>query len=159
MSRTYGAIFGIAQRGASMLLIAMAAIMFGCGASSKALTRAELVAKADAICGRLHRIHASMSIKTRQDVGVVLPRVASYEQAAIGELEKLTPSESMAADWKQILAADRRLANYTRMYAQSVAADNSRAARALLSSAVNVQKTMAAAAQRDGFKECAGFAS
>jgi hypothetical protein len=142
-----------------MLLVAMSASAFGCGASSKALARAELVAKADAICGRLHRIHTSMPIKSRQDIGIILPRVASYEQAAIAELEKLTPLESMAADWKQILAADRRLASYTRMYAQSIVSDNIRSARALLSSAVNVQKTMAAMARRDGFKECAGFAS
>jgi hypothetical protein len=59
----------------------------GCGSSTaKPLTRAELAAKANAICRTVAAKLAMKTIKTEQDVARVAPELASSEQTALAEL-------------------------------------------------------------------------
>jgi hypothetical protein len=149
----------------ALTLVATALTASGCGGSTKSsestepLTHVEFVAKADVICGRVNAERASTPMKSRQDFERILPRIAADEQTAVAELDKLTPPASMAADWKQIVTADRTLAGYTGRYGQYLASDNNRAARALLQAAGSVQRPMVATAKRDGFNDCTQFGS
>jgi hypothetical protein len=153
------------------LTLAVALAIAGCGGSSKsetastgetgqALTRTELIAKADTICRRVSVERASMpKIKSRQDYGRVLPRVAAIEQAAVAELGKLAPPAPIVADWRQIVTADRTLAGDTGVFGQYVASGNTRGARALLRTAIEVQRPMAVTAKHDGLTDCTQFGS
>lgn len=130
------------------------------GTSSKSLTQAELVARANAICRRVHAERAALpSINSKQDLRTVLSRAGAQEQAGVVELEKLVPPSAVANDWKQIVKAGRTLAGYTTLYGQYVASGNSRAARTLFGAVLSLQKSMAAVAKRDGFVSCTEFTS
>jgi len=147
----------------ALALLAVALTAAGCGGStssngSKQLTRAELIAKADAICKRANAERAAMpSIRTRSDYAIVLPRVATNNDAAIAELARLTPPASMASDWKQIIASERTLTRYMRTFSKNVASYDIRATRALVHQADSVRQSMIATAQGAGFNDCAKF--
>jgi hypothetical protein len=141
-------------------LAALAAISLavsGCGGSSKTgpLTRAELIAKADAICARFHtELHAHGS-KTPQELARNVPLLASYEQTAGAELRKLTAPASMANDWKQIVDSVQTLANDTAKVAPYAKENKLQAAQSLISEGQQVQQQALAMAKRDGFNQCA----
>ena len=79
----------------------------------KHLTRAEVIADAGAICKRIKARHALEKLATQQDFVREIPRFASYQQAALAELSKLTPPASMAHEWGQFVAAAHTLAGDT----------------------------------------------
>jgi hypothetical protein len=118
------------------------------------LTRAELIARADAICQRVNAKRALITIRTRQDYARLLP-LATYEQAALVELGKLTAPTSMASDWRQILADGQTLADDTAKLGEDVKANYLTTARRLFAITVQVQRQMLATARRDGFRDCA----
>ena len=126
----------------------------GCGSSSKPLTRAELTAKADAICKTVTAKLATRTIKTRQDIARIAPELAAFEQTALAELGKLVPPAELASDWKQFVAGAQTLADNTSKLGEYAKANNLKGARGLITSSQTVQKQMVATAKRDGLIAC-----
>lgn len=143
-------------RTATLALLAIGLVLGGCGKSSKPLTRAELIAKADTICKRVNdKLKSSNNtIKGRQDIARIVPKLASTEQAALAELSKLVPPAALANDWKTIIAGAQTLADNTAKLGEYAKANNLKAARGLITSSEKVQQQVLATARRDGFKYC-----
>ncbi len=140
----------------ALSLIAVSLIAGGCGKSSKPLTRAELIAKADAICKRANdKLKSSnTTIKTQQDIAKLAPKLASFEQGALAELSKLEPPAALANDWKMIIAGAQTLADNTAKLGEYARRNDIKAARGLIQTSEKVQQQTLAIAKRDGFKEC-----
>lgn len=143
-------------RSTALTLIAIGLVAGGCGKSSKPLTRAELIAKADTICKRVNdKLKSSNnSIKSQQDIVRIVPKLASFEQTALAELSKLEPPASLANDWKTIIAGAQTLADNTAKLGEYAKANNLKAARHLIQASEKVQQQTLATAKRDGFKQC-----
>lgn len=144
-----------AIRLAVVVLAAGALAVSGCGSSSaKPLTRAELKAKANAICKTVTAKLASKTAKNQQDIARIAPELAGFEQSALIDLGKLIPPAELANDWKQFVAGAQTLAENTAKLGEYAKANNLKAAKALIVSSETVQQRMVATAKRDGIKEC-----
>lgn len=144
------------SRWVALGLAAVTLAASGCGKSSKPLTRAELVAKADTICRRVNNQLKSSdnSINSKQDLARVVPRLASFEQKALADLSKLVPPASLANDWKTIVTGAQTLADNTAKLGEYAKENNIKAAKGLVTDSQKVQQAMLATAKRDGFKDC-----
>src|SRR5260370_2420778 len=98
---------------AAVALAATALVASGCGSSAKPLTRAELTAKANAICKSVTAKLAGHTVKTQKDIARVATELASFEQSALTDLSKLVPPAELADDWKQFVAGAQTLAENT----------------------------------------------
>lgn len=87
---------------ASMAIAALAGA--GCGGStpSKPLTRAQLTAKANAICQRIVS-EVDWSKVTAQELPKVVVRLASLEEQAAAELGQLVAPPSIADEWQVVI--------------------------------------------------------
>jgi hypothetical protein len=141
-------------REAAVVLATTGLVVSGCGSSSKPLTRAELTAKANAICKTVTSKLTSKTIKTQQDIAHIAPELASFEQTALSELSKLVPPAALENDWKQFIAGAQTLAENTAKLGEYAKANNLKAAKGLIASSVAVQHQMVAIAKRDGLKAC-----
>lgn len=137
-------------------LIATALTLGAYGCGSKPLTRAQLIAKADAICRRVNArlSSANNTIKTQQDIARVAPKLSAFEQAALAEMSKLVPPAALAEDWKVIVTGAQTLADNTAKLGEYAGSNNLKAARTLIATSQKVQQRMLATAKRDGFKDC-----
>jgi hypothetical protein len=142
------------RRIAVAALAATTLAVSGCGSSSKPLTRAELTAKANAICKTVTAKLASKTIKTQQDIARIAPELASFEQSALAELSKLVPPAELANDWKQFVAGAETLAENTSKLGEYAKANNLKGAKGLITSSQTVQQQMVATAKRDGLTAC-----
>lgn len=141
---------------ATLALTAVALTACGCGGSSKPLTRAELMVKANAICKRVN-VQVSTANKkasTEQDIARIAPRLAAFEQASLTELSKLVPPSDLANDWKTIIAGGQTLAENTAKLGEYAKAKNIKGAQTLVISSEKVQQQIVSIAKRDGFVEC-----
>jgi hypothetical protein len=139
---------------ATVALVATLAVS-GCGSSSsKPLTRAELTAKANAICRTVTAKLASKPVNSQQAIARVAPELASFEQAALTELSKLTPPAQLEKDWKTFVAGAQTLAEDTVKLGEYAKANNLKSAHGLISSSETVQQQMVATAKRDGLTDC-----
>jgi hypothetical protein len=141
-------------------MLTLAALMLaasGCGTGGQTtLTSDELVARADAICKRAKAERHTLPRLTRyEDYGAVLARAGAMQQAAVAELEKLKPPSSLAKDWEQIVNVDRTLAGYTASFGRDVVSGDKRAAKALVRTAVLLDRSTTGVAKRDGLAACA----
>jgi hypothetical protein len=123
-------------------------------ASGKPLTRAQWLAKGDAICAHLFKELKPLSIKGTEELPRVLPQAAAYERAAVAELAKLVPPASKARHWQTILRttlrsaeAEAKLAEYGKLGA---AITKSPVATAMIA----LQKHLGEMAKHEGFKVC-----
>jgi hypothetical protein len=123
-------------------------------ANGKALTSAELIAKADKICGRIIAKVLSKVVKTPQEAARVEPQNAAYQRTALGELGKLTPPASLASDWKQILTAIQLIIINTDKLGEYAKANNVKGMSTTLIAGMHVPRQMLTVAKRDGFKAC-----
>jgi hypothetical protein len=126
----------------------------GCGSSSKPLTRAELTAKADAICKTVTAKISSKTVNTQQQIGRVAGELASFEQTALTGLSKLVPPAELESDWKRFVAGAQTLAENTAKIGEYARANNLKAAKGLITSSEATQKQMVAIAKRDGLGAC-----
>jgi hypothetical protein len=140
---------------AALALAGIALAASGCGGSSaKPLTRAELTAKADAICRTVTARLAKNTIKTQQDIARVAGELASFEENALNSLGKLVPPPALAEDWKRFVAGAQTLAENTAKIGEYARANDLKASKNLIVSSQATQKQMTAIAKRDGLKDC-----
>jgi hypothetical protein len=129
----------------------------GCGGSSKgtALSSAELIAKADAICAHVHAEYHANGYTTTQSIARLAPRVASDEQVGVAELRRLIPPASMASDWKELVDNAETVADDTSKLGRYAKEDNLKAATSLFTVDRQREQQALAIAARDGFRQCA----
>jgi hypothetical protein len=130
----------------------------GCGggsssSASKPLTRAELTAKANAICKRVIS-QVDWDKVTPQELVHVVGKLASLEEQAASELDKLTPPRSMLAEWRLVVDGFRLTGPEFRRIAQEVEHNPSVYARLPLS---NAQHERGLDANIAGIKDCAKY--
>jgi hypothetical protein len=124
-------------------------------ASGAPLTRAELIAKAEPICTRTAVELKATSALTNEELVRALHQAAAYNQAEAIELGKLIPPSSMTNDWKQIVTGMHTYSKAVTKVANSIAANNPTATKALLEAARADHKRVLAITTRNGFKACA----
>lgn len=139
---------------AGIALMAIALAASGCGSSSKPLTRAELTAKANAICKTVTAKMSSKSANTEQQISRVASELASFEQTELADLSKLVPPAELETDWKKFVAGAQTLAENTAKLGEYAKAKNLKAGKALILSSENTQKQMVVIAKRDGLTAC-----
>lgn len=140
----------------ALALTATALGASGCGSSTaKPLTRAELTAKADAICNTVTaKLKKTKAVSTEQDIAQVAPELVSFEQSALTELSKLVPPAALESDWKQFLSGAQTLAENTAKLGESAKAKNLKTARGAIVESEAIQKHMQAIAKRDELTAC-----
>jgi hypothetical protein len=125
--------------------------------SSSPLTRAQLIAKGDAICYRLNARRAATKIQRRQDYERLVPALAGYELSLASEMRRMTPPASMAHDWQQMVEGTRKIGEATariRNYADASSKRFSEEVEPILYKGVN---QLTAAAKHAGFNDCSHF--
>jgi hypothetical protein len=122
--------------------------------SGTALTKTELITKADRICQRVNAQVAPFHGSTPQYFGRVAPQIAGYEQTAIGSLSKLIPPTSMESDWKQMLQDQQTITQHTLKFGQYAKVNDSSGMRAELSILKGAQRDLLVTAKRNGFQVC-----
>jgi len=135
-------------------LTAVALVASGCGSSSKPLTRAELTAKANAICKTVAAKISSKSANNEQQIARVAGELAGFEQTALVDLSKLVPPAELEADWKQFVSGAQTLAENTAKLGEYASSKNLKAGKALILTSENTQKQMVVIAKRDGLTAC-----
>ena len=141
-------------RVAAIALTATMLAASGCGSSSKPLTRAELTAKANAICKTVTAKISSRSIKSQQDIARVAGELAGFEQTALTNLSKLVPPAELEDDWKKFVAGAQTLAENTAKLGEYAKMNDLKAAKGLIVSSEATQKEMVTIAKRDGLHAC-----
>ncbi|MGA9285379.1 MAG: hypothetical protein WBV85_08045 [Solirubrobacteraceae bacterium] len=122
--------------------------------TGKPLTRAEWIAKGDAICARLKTKLAALTVVNEQEYAHVFPQVAVYDNAEAQELSKLVPPTSKAHDWEQILSTAQHYNEYVNKVAGYAEANDFKEAAPLIETATTIHQQMAAEAKQAGFKHC-----
>jgi hypothetical protein len=135
-------------------LVATTFAAAGCGGSSKPkpLTRAELTAKANAICRRVIA-EVDWSKVSPRALPRVVGRLAALEERAAAELDKLTPPASMADTWRFIVNGFRLTGPEFRKIAQIAQTVTGPYAVPLS----NAQHERALVANIAGIKDCARY--
>jgi hypothetical protein len=119
----------------------------------KGLTDAELVAKANAICGRVN--DKLVAASSSPNYTSHLDELAAYEHVAFAELGKLTPSAKSTADWHVLVGSAEALANDMSQLALDAQANDKTASQALFVKLEKDHTTMTEIAKRNGFVVCA----
>jgi len=137
------------------LMTVVALVASGCGGTSKSkpLSRAELTAKADAICRRVIPA-VNWEHVAPGDLPRLVNRLAALEEQAASELNALTPPSSMADEWRLIVDGFRLTGTEFRRIASDVKANLGAYPKLPLS---NAQHERALQANIDGIKDCAKY--
>ncbi len=123
-------------------------------APGKPLTRAQLIATADAICASANKKVDTVNEVTQSQIEHGFPQAAIYESAETEELAKLVPPAEMAHDWAVIVGDFHRYVDYANAAARYADAKNLKAAIPLFKPAEAIHERLNAIAKRDGFKYC-----
>jgi hypothetical protein len=124
--------------------------------TSGLLTQAEMIAKTNAICGRLATKLNSSKFQSTQEFLQLAPHLTALERSTVADLRKLTPPSSLAYGWKQAILSIQTLADNTDKAIQYLKSARTAPNRvgALISANVKTRAPMLAAAGRAGFREC-----
>lgn len=122
--------------------------------AGKPLARAQLIARADAICARRNANIASLTVGSQAAFRRVLPQAAIYDKTESKELNKLIPPASLAHDWSGIINTAQLYSEYVDQVAY-YAQNGTRNISPLIRAAETVRERMLAVAHHDRFKHCA----
>ncbi|MFZ1926566.1 MAG: hypothetical protein WAU42_10530 [Solirubrobacteraceae bacterium] len=122
--------------------------------AGKPLTRAQLIARADAICARTNAERESISVGSQAAFRRVLPQAAIYNSTQSKELNKLVPPASLAHDWSGIINAAQLFSEYVDQVAY-YAQTGKRNLSPLIHTAEVVHQQMTVIFRHDHFKQCA----
>ena len=134
----------------------------GCGNSgssaSPSLSKADFIARADAVCRRANTMRHTVTIRIgafEQDYVHLLPPLVAYQRSALTELTNLTPPASMASDWKQILANVQTLINNAEKTVEYARSNNLKGLSNLNAPNNTASTRILTVAGHDGFHDCA----
>ena len=141
------------------VIVALAAVgaASGCGGggSSKTLTHTAFVAKANAICTRLHTRLDALGAGNAKEAAQIYSQAATLERTMLTEFRELNPPTNLATDWKQFVAAVNTLAEDSTRYSEYIAAKNTSGGKALAISFGQVKQQTHTVVLRDGLTACA----
>lgn len=143
---------------AAVLAAIVLAATSGCG-GSKGLSQSELIAKADPICQRALSALEGAKL-SRENLAQVGGAIATASRQAHGELAKLTPPSSMAADWREIVNSFSMISTGMQKAAEAAkgtdakALAQSKAFREGETEFLKGQQTRQTLASRNGFQAC-----
>jgi hypothetical protein len=123
-------------------------------ATGPALTKAQLIAKADPICARLTAERLSHKIRSREDYLRVSAELEGSEHQALEEMQKLSPPASVASTWNQMLAGYKEISEDVAKVGQAAAANETAQLRPLIGNATALEAHVATLARSAGFKDC-----
>lgn len=124
------------------------------GSGTTSSPRKAFVAQADAICGYLNKEAASLLTTSLHTVGTTAGPLASYYQAALVKLHKLTPPPELAGPWRNMIGDLQRLpAGIVTMGRFALANDMAATVKAELK-VQKIQQHRTAIARKNGFVEC-----
>jgi hypothetical protein len=123
-------------------------------AKSVALTREQLIERADPICARVNARLKATSVTTFQEYAVKLPQLATAEQTEAAQLSQLKPPLSMREAWNRIVDSLREVAADTDKVAGYADARNTKSMRAVIERGNTSRERVTKTAARYGFKEC-----
>lgn len=118
------------------------------------MTRAQLIAKADAVCVQLNAQLAANVVNKANSFAVALPQAAAYEHAESVQLAKLVSPSSMAKDWHSFLAETQRWAQDTAKLGAAARAGHFNPGSPLVTLATKTHSNLVSIAKRAGFKQC-----
>jgi hypothetical protein len=126
-------------------------------ATGKPLTRAQLIARGDAICASTNAKFAAIIAKTRPEFVHLLPQAAVYLGTEAEGLSRLVPPTSMSGDWTQIVNNIHFASEYVTRVARYFQEKQEKAANQLYEKANKLNSQSEAIAKGDGFKHCSRF--
>ncbi len=117
----------------------------------------DLVANADAICGRINTEFADEhpNNATMPEVERVAARRAGAEEAALIELRRLRAPRALARPWQQILAYRLSRVQNLRALAEYAASSDERGMAKIVATGESLKRKLLAAASDAGFNACA----
>ncbi len=124
-------------------------------ASGKPLTRAQWIAKGDAICAHFNAEAETIGVTGVAELPRVLPEEAAFERNTVAQLAKLTPPGPMANDWQRFLNDTLQLAEDADKLAQSGVPDEDLLKSPLARTIQETRRHATRIAKHDGFKACA----
>jgi hypothetical protein len=125
-------------------------------ASGRPLSRAQWIARGDAICARLNRELDAISVKVAAELPRVLPQEAAYERAEVAQLATLVPPASSANDWQEFLNATLQWAEGSAKLAEYGRFGDAITRTPLAATVIAVHEHVLRIAKRNGFKACSG---
>jgi hypothetical protein len=139
----------------SVIVATLATIaLTGCG-STKPLTRAQLVSKANSLCSHVQaKMKAAGVAKTTQEYAKIAKKLAGFEQQQLESMRKLKPPPSMASDWKQMIEGAEEITEDAGTLSTDIQLKKDKAAGAVLQQIGAEEKKLAPIVQRDGFHSC-----
>jgi hypothetical protein len=120
------------------------------------LSKAALLAQADAICERVNKaIDASPPVGLdASKIARAAPKNAAVEDAALAELARLRPPAAMKADWRTILQYRGKLASELATLVSAAQSGDAGRIRALAVSKKLMHSKLSTLAAHAGFKAC-----
>ncbi|MGC2374840.1 MAG: hypothetical protein WA484_13285 [Solirubrobacteraceae bacterium] len=119
------------------------------------MTRAQWIAKADAICTRTNAQVATYPVKTTSDFARALPPAAVYEHEEAIALMRLVPPPSKAKDWKAVVTATMQVAVNSAELGREAVAGTFTIDSPLVAATTRANAIMGRITLRDGFTSCA----
>ncbi|HEV3228523.1 MAG TPA: hypothetical protein VGY97_03550 [Solirubrobacteraceae bacterium] len=134
---------------------ALAALVVGCGGGSSALTHAQLVSKANAICSAKNTQVAALGRATTvPQLQRVLSRGISIAEQADAKLRALKPPASDAAAFQATLALDAQTLALDRQALQAASSGNLAKFRQLIVQATSLSSQARTKAAQLGLSTC-----
>jgi hypothetical protein len=121
------------------------------------LTRTQLIARADAICGRISTKRNLLKFGVAGSLVVILPQLTAYERELFVELSRLTPPSSMASGWDQIVADAHTLDDSTAELNRDAQTNHTKGAQSLFAIFARARQQLQSTAKRSGLAVCARY--
>ena len=139
-----------ARAAAALLLLVIAA----CGGG---LSKGELVAKADAICGRVNKqIAKEPDPKTVKDLQRLAKRTVQLSDPAIKDMQALEPPSELESDFDEFVASLKHQRDLTTKIGAAAAKDDTAEVQKIGTQAQKAQDEYRRLTGKIGFKECGG---
>jgi hypothetical protein len=126
-------------------------------AAGKPLTRAQLIARGDAICATTTTKLMAIAPRTNTEVKRALPQVAIYLGSEAEDLSRLVAPASMTHDWTLIVNDIHLIGEYESRAYQYFQEKQEQAGGHLYVEANKLNAQSKEIAKRAGFKQCSNF--
>ena len=123
-------------------------------ASGKPLTRAQWIAKGDAICARLNTQLSATVVKSPSDLERVLPQATLYERSALAQLSSLVPPSRYRSPWLHLLSNVEHWAANSAAMAAETHSGHFKINTRLFETTDAYHENFASIARHSGFKVC-----
>lgn len=124
-------------------------------ASGKALSRAQWIARGDAICAHTNAEINTVHVKATAELPRVLPQVAAYERIEVNQLAKLVPPTTNATAWHRFLVNKLQIAEGATKLVQFASLGDAITRAPLYHAMTQTHEQAAKIARKNGFQQCA----